>query len=88
MDAMSVAPSVFDIVPVATGDGSDVSQLKVLRVIRILRLVKMIRLVRASRLYKRWEVTTPDWLPFEPHPSRLALQLSPSPLYWISRRVW
>lgn len=57
LDALSLASSAFDIVPIVLGsaDGTK-SPLTSFRVIRILRLMKLIRLLRASKRLKDWSV--------------------------------
>ena len=56
LDALSIFPSVFDILPYtgAMDAGGDLIQIKIVRIIRTTRLLKLVRLVRSSRLVKRW----------------------------------
>jgi len=58
-DLLSIAPSIFDIVPVVlAAQGQDVGEIEKLsgfRAIRALRLIKLVRLIRASRLLIRWQ---------------------------------
>lgn len=64
IDVLSVAPSVFDILPLleSDGDSSYSRGTAALRAIRALRLVKLIRVVRASRLFThlREQVSLPN----------------------------
>ena len=58
IDLLSVAPSIFDILPLvqdSDSEGGSMESLKVMRNIRTLRLVKLLRIVRGSRVLKRWE---------------------------------
>ena len=52
IDAGSIIPSVFDILPLM-GVGTPSGNLKTLRIVRAFRLFKLVRLYRASRLTKR-----------------------------------
>ena len=62
LDIMSIAASLFDVLPIAlasSGDSKQVRSLTVLRVVRILRLIKLLRLLKASKLLKSWAVKIP-----------------------------
>jgi CRP-like cAMP-binding protein len=52
IDVMSVAPSIFDILPVM-GAGESAGAVKTMRTIRALRLIKLLRLVRTSKVVQR-----------------------------------
>lgn len=52
IDVVSVAPFIFDILPLLNPDGgSSARGAKALRTIRALRLIKLLRLLRASRVF-------------------------------------
>ena len=46
IDVFSIAPFIFDILPLLNPDGGSARGAKALRVIRALRLVKLLRLLR------------------------------------------
>ena len=52
IDVISVAPFIFDILPLLNPDGGSTARgAKALRTIRALRLIKLLRLLRASRVF-------------------------------------
>ena len=54
IDVVSVAPFIFDILPLLDPDGgSSARGAKALRTIRALRLIKLLRLLRASKVFNR-----------------------------------
>ena len=55
IDLISIIPFKL----IADASNSDaLGSLSILRIIRLLRLIKLVRVVRASRLWKRFEMTT------------------------------
>lgn len=56
-DVITIAPSVFDILPTVSpgfAGGSETHGATILRTFRILRFVKIVRVARAARIFQRW----------------------------------
>ena len=53
IDVASIAPFIFDILPLLNPEGGSTRGAKALRTIRALRLIKLLRLMRASRIFGR-----------------------------------
>eukprot|EP00325_Prymnesiales_sp_UTEX-LB-985_P016985 CAMPEP_0174756766 /NCGR_PEP_ID=MMETSP1094-20130205/106921_1 /TAXON_ID=156173 /ORGANISM="Chrysochromulina brevifilum, Strain UTEX LB 985" /LENGTH=792 /DNA_ID=CAMNT_0015962677 /DNA_START=21 /DNA_END=2399 /DNA_ORIENTATION=- len=58
-DVLTIAPSIFDILPLVIDLAGDLSSLELLRVFRILRFIKILRFVRSARVFQRVKARIP-----------------------------